>query len=80
MANSLLGVNAVDFTGIHVPAVPTQKSRTRTPSARVEDDGDTYSGAGSDGECRDESADEPSDQANVSDSSSADFDLPQTPF
>lgn len=70
----------MDFTGIHVPAVPTQKSRTRTPSARVEDDGDTYSGAGSDGKCRDESANEPSDQANVSDSSSADFDLPQTPF
>ena len=62
-----------------VAVEPVQKRRTRTTSARVEEDAETYSGAGSDGEYRDESASEISSHADVSDFMSATSNLPQTP-
>jgi origin recognition complex subunit 1 len=62
-----------------VPVEPVQKRRTRTTLARNEQDADTDSGAGSDGEYRDGSASEPSSHAGVLDPSSADSDFPQTP-
>jgi origin recognition complex subunit 1 len=62
-----------------VAVEPLQKHRTRTTSARVEEDTHTDSGAGSDGEYRDESASEPSDRADVLDPSSTDSDFPRTP-
>jgi origin recognition complex subunit 1 len=62
-----------------VAVEPLQKHRTRTTSARVQEDAHTDSGAGSDGEYRDESASEPSDRADVLDPSSTDSDFPRTP-
>jgi origin recognition complex subunit 1 len=62
-----------------VAVEPVQKRRTRTTSARVKEDADTDSGAGSDGEYRDELASESSGHADVMDLSSANSDPPQTP-
>jgi origin recognition complex subunit 1 len=63
-----------------VAVEPVQKRRARNTSARVEEDADTDSGAGSDGEYRDGSASEPSDHAaDVLDLGSPHSDLPQTP-
>lgn len=62
-----------------VAVKPVQRRRTRTASTRVEQDADTDSGAGSDGEYRDGLPSEQSSHADVLDPSSAHFDLPQTP-
>ena len=67
-----------------VAVKPVQKRRTRTILARailarVGQDADTDSGAGSDGEYRDGSESETSNQADVLDTSSAHSDLPRTP-
>jgi origin recognition complex subunit 1 len=62
-----------------VAVEPLQKRRTRTTSARVEEDADTDSGAGSDAEYRDESANEPFSHADILSPSPVDFALPQTP-
>jgi origin recognition complex subunit 1 len=58
-----------------VAVEPVQRRRTR----RVERDADTDSGAGSDGEYKDESASEPPSHADVLDPIFAHSDLPQTP-
>ena len=61
-----------------VAVEPVQKRRTKT-SARVKEDADTESGAGSDGEYRDESADERSILDIYADSADADPAEPRTP-
>jgi origin recognition complex subunit 1 len=64
-----------------VVAEPIRNRRTKVP-ARVEEEADTESGPGSDGEYRDESASETSGHADLSDPDSADAnppDPPQTP-
>ena len=61
-----------------VAVEPVQNRQTRTTSARVEQDTDTDSGPGSDGEYKDGSASEPSSHAEALDLSSH-SELPQTP-
>ena len=61
-----------------VAVEPIQKRQAKT-SAPVEEVADMKSGAGSDGEYRDESASEASSHANIFDPVSVDADPPQTP-
>ena len=61
-----------------VVAEPVQIRRTKAP-VRVEEEADRESGAGSDGEYRDESANETSSHADLSDPGSADANPPDPP-